>query len=77
MKKIFILINLAMLLLVGCSMEPMMFGMPESQFKQLPSNQQSQVIASYNRQQEIKTQNEPLNNAVDMVGFLGELNSKK
>ena len=53
----------ATLFIAGCAMEPQMFGMPQNQFNQLTPKQQSEVIASYNRQQEMKTKNEPINNA--------------
>ena len=73
MKKIVLLLSLT-LLLAGC--QPTMFGMPEGQFKQLTPSQQTQVINSYNRQQEMKTQMEPINNAVNTLGYLGSLNAK-
>lgn len=72
MKKSFIL---SVLLLTSCATEPTLFGMPEAQFKQLSPSQQTQVIDSYNRQKEIRTQNEPITDAIDSLRFLGTINS--
>ena len=50
----------AVTLLSGCTItppEPMMFGMPQSQFQQLTPDQQSQVISGYNQQQQMQAQN--------------------
>ena len=66
MIKKLIIISSLMLALAAC--EPTLFGMPQSQFSQLPKEQQQQVIESYNRQQEIKTQNAPLENLIGVLG---------
>ena len=41
--------------------------MPEEQFRQLPSEQQQQIISSYTRQQEIRAKNEPMENLVNVL----------
>ena len=66
MNKSRFLIILTTLLLMGC--EPMMFGMPESQFQSLTPAQQQKIIQGYNRQKEIEAQNAPLNALVDVAG---------
>ena len=65
MKKLFIISSL-MFALTAC--EPTIFGMPQSQFSQLSKEQQRQVIDSYNRQQEIRTQNAPAENLIGVLG---------
>lgn len=70
MKKM--LLVLTILALTGCATEPTMFGMPEGQFKQLTPKQQSQVIDSYNKQQEINAKNKPITDTVSTIGSLGQ-----
>ncbi|HTM64102.1 MAG TPA: hypothetical protein VL360_06330 [Gammaproteobacteria bacterium] len=71
MKKIILVSSLA-LALSSCAIEPMMFGMPESQFKALPANQQNMVIKSYNERQRIKAENEVANNVIHAVSTLSD-----
>ncbi len=43
------------------------FGIKETQFKQLNAQQQHQVISAYERQQEIRAKNEPMNGLVALL----------
>ncbi len=71
MKKI-TLISIALILSLGLSAcQPMLFGMPESQFKSLPRDQQNKVIASYNERKRIEKQNEPLMNFIGVAAIIG------
>ena len=71
MKNLSIFIFL--LLLTGCQSnilsrnDPTMFGIHEKHFRQLSPDQQQQVIASYNRQQEIRAKNEPMESLVSVL----------
>lgn len=55
-------------MLSGCTPpEPTQFGMAQSQFQQLPSDQQSQVIDNYGQQQQLDSQEAALENVVGTV----------
>lgn len=61
----FLLGSLFSLLLIGCQPpEPVVFGMPQSQWNTLTRDQQNQVIQGYNEQQRINAQNAPIENAI-------------
>lgn len=70
MKKIFIFF---LLFISSCQPanffknEPTIFGIQENQFKNLNEQQQQQLITSYNRQQEIRAKNEPMQNLVHVL----------
>lgn len=63
-KKILVICFLlfGMLMLNAC--EPMMFGIPQSQWNQLNQTQQQQVIQGYYAKQEIDAQNKPIVDAI-------------
>lgn len=73
MKKLcFYIFYLLMGLLTAC--EPMVFGIPQSQWNQLTLDQKNQVIAGYNERQAINAQNAPLQNAINTAGSLIQAN---
>jgi hypothetical protein len=57
------------ILLVSCG-EPTVFGVPQSQWNSLSPVQKQQVIDGYNQRQIIKTQNEPVDNAINVAGSI-------
>lgn len=57
-------IGLAFLLSACTPPEPMVFGVPQSQWNTLSSNQKQQVIQGYNQREEINAENAPINNAI-------------
>lgn len=61
-----ILITLATI--AGCEIEPTMFGLPQSQWKQLTKEQQDEIIRGYNEQQRIKHQNAVFMSAINTAG---------
>jgi hypothetical protein len=65
----------SLLLLAGC--EAQMFGMPETQFHQLTPFEKQQVIDSYNRRQEIKQQNQPMESLIGVLGTAVEQGNEK
>lgn len=71
MFKSFILtgsILVSISVLTGCTPpEPTQFGMAQSQFQQLPTDQQSQVIDNYGQQQRLDSQEATLENVADTV----------
>lgn len=71
MKKI-ALLSMPLIISLGLSAcQPMLFGMPEAQFKSLPHDQQNKVIASYNERKRIEKQNEPLMNFIGIAAIIG------
>lgn len=55
----------ALMTLVGCGpQEPMVFGVPQSQWNTLSAAEKKQVIQGYNQRQKIDAQNAPINNAI-------------
>ncbi len=57
------------LVLAGCvTPEPMVFGVPQSQWDGLNDEQQAQVIDGYNQKQQQQTENEPWLQAIGLAG---------
>lgn len=60
-----------LLLLAACTLlmacEPMMFGMPQSQYESLAPQQQQEVIRSYNKRQEIAERNRAVNTLAESL----------
>jgi hypothetical protein len=60
-----ILVAVVGLTLAGCTPpQPMMFGVPQTQWNTLTQQQKQQVIQGYNQRQRINAQNAPINNAI-------------
>ncbi|MCD6046527.1 MAG: hypothetical protein K0S08_174 [Gammaproteobacteria bacterium] len=65
--KLKLLITTAFCCLTLAACEPMMFGMPQSQFKSLTPAQQNQVIQAYNQRQQTYAQNAPYENLINNI----------
>jgi len=60
-----LLILAACTLLMAC--EPMMFGMPQTQYESLTAQQQQEVIRAYNKRQEIAERNRAVNTLAESL----------
>lgn len=63
-------------LLTACGpQQPMVFGVPQSQWNSLTNSEKQQVINGYNQRRNIDAQNAPINNAIGAASDLIQQNN--